>query len=119
LKMNLTYEEYCLIKCFGGISKEREEIIADMESKLPYLDEDMKALSQQTLKKIKNMIDTEFNEEMEIQDLISSGAIKIRWCHLIQHLKSVMSKLSANKAIVEQQERQKRSLDLDMERRYR
>ncbi|MCM1388128.1 MAG: transposon-transfer assisting family protein, partial [Bacillus sp. (in: Bacteria)] len=82
--MNLTYEEYCLIKCFDGISKEREEIIADMESKLPYLDEDMKTLAQQTLKKIKNMIDTEFNNEMEIQTLILNGVIKIGWSQILK-----------------------------------
>lgn len=56
----LTYEEYCLIKCFDGTSKDK--IIADMENKLSYLDEEMKVLTQQTLQKIKGMTDTEFNK---------------------------------------------------------
>ncbi|MCM1386455.1 MAG: transposon-transfer assisting family protein [Bacillus sp. (in: Bacteria)] len=56
----LTYEEYCLIKCFNGTTK--ADVTADMESKIPYLDADMKALSQQTLKKIQSMTDAEFDE---------------------------------------------------------
>lgn len=60
--MKLTYEEQCLIACFDGIS--REEIIQDIEIKLSYLDEDIKELTQQTLDKIRNMTDAEFNKEV-------------------------------------------------------
>lgn len=55
----LTYEEECLLGCFDGISK--NEVISDMESKLPYLGEDMSLLAQQTLKKIENMTNKEFD----------------------------------------------------------
>lgn len=60
--MKLMYEEQCLIACFDGIS--REEVIKDIESKLLYLDADIKELAQQTLNKIRNMTDAEFNKEM-------------------------------------------------------
>lgn len=55
----LTYEEQSLIACFNGTS--RDEIIADIESKLSYLDDEMKVLAKQTLQKIKNMTNMEFD----------------------------------------------------------
>lgn len=56
----LTYEEYCLINCFDGTSK--DEVIADIENKLLYLDDEMKALAQKTLKKIKDMTSKDFDK---------------------------------------------------------
>ncbi len=54
----LTYEEECLLACFEGIS--RNEVIADVKSKLPYLDEEMLEFTQQTLQKLEDMTDIEF-----------------------------------------------------------
>lgn len=60
--MKLMYEEQCLIECFDGAS--RDEVIKDIESKLLYLDEEIKDLTRQTLDKIKDMTDGEFNKEV-------------------------------------------------------
>lgn len=49
---SLTCEEQFLIDCFTGASN--TEIIADMENILQYLDGDMKALTLQTINKLKN-----------------------------------------------------------------
>lgn len=56
----LTYEEYCLINCFDGSSK--DEVISDIENKLLYLDDEMKALAKRTLQKIKGMTNVDFNK---------------------------------------------------------
>ena len=56
----LTYEEYCLINCFDGGSK--DEVIADIENKLLYLDDEMKVFTQKTLQKIKGMTNVDFNK---------------------------------------------------------
>lgn len=53
-----TFEEQCLIGCFTGTS--RTEIIMDMEQKLPYLEKEIKVLTQKTIKKLKSMTNSEF-----------------------------------------------------------
>lgn len=61
---NFTVEEVNLICVFAGES--RSEVIEDMQSALPYLDDaDMEELSNRTIGKLQNMTNEEF-EQLEL-----------------------------------------------------
>lgn len=58
---NFTVEEVNLICVFAGES--RSEVIEDMQSALPYIDDaDMEELVHRVIKKLRSMRETEFRE---------------------------------------------------------
>ena len=62
MNTRFTVEETNLISIYIYIYEDRASLIEEMSDALPYMDEDMRDLSNRTLEKLRTMTDEEFAE---------------------------------------------------------